>query len=66
MQILASRFNVNNIYLGRLFKEETGEYFSDYLNRIRLEMAKKLLESTLMKASEIAVQIGFLDSNYFF
>lgn len=66
LQILASRFNVNNTYLGRLFKEEIGEYFSDYLNRIRLDQAKKLLESTLIKVSEIARHIGYLDSNYFF
>ena len=65
LQILASRFNVNNIYLGRLFKEETGEFFSDYLNRVRLDKAKKLLESTLMKVSEIAGHVGFLDPNYF-
>ncbi|MBP1965341.1 helix-turn-helix transcriptional regulator [Paenibacillus aceris] len=66
LQILASRLNVNNIYLGRLFKEETGVYFSDYLNYIRLERAKELLASTLMKVSDIAGQIGFVDSNYFF
>jgi YesN/AraC family two-component response regulator len=61
LQILASLFNVNNVYLGRLFKEETNEYFSDYLTRIRLIKAKELLTTT-----DIANQIGFLDANYFF
>jgi YesN/AraC family two-component response regulator len=66
LQILASLFNVNNVYLGRLFKEETNEYFSDYLTRIRLNKAKELLATTFQKPSDIANQIGFLDANYFF
>jgi two-component system response regulator YesN len=66
LQTLSSRFNVNNVYLGRLFKEETGEYFNDYLNRIRLDQAKKLLQTTLYKASDIAAIVGFLDPNYFY
>jgi two-component system response regulator YesN len=66
LQTLSSRFNVNNVYLGRLFKEETGEYFNDYLNRIRLDQAKKLLLTTLYKASDIASIVGFLDPNYFY
>jgi two-component system response regulator YesN len=66
LQTLSSRFNVNNVYLGRLFKEETGEYFNDYLNRIRLDQAKKLLQTTLNKASDIAAIVGFLDPNYFY
>jgi two-component system response regulator YesN len=49
-----------------LFKEETGEYFNDYLNRIRLDQAKKLLQTTLNKASDIAAIVGFLDPNYFY
>lgn len=66
LQLLSMRFNVNNVYLGRLFKEETGQYFNDYLNRIRLGNAKKMLVSTALKASEIANAVGFLDPNYFF
>ncbi|MBJ6360128.1 response regulator [Paenibacillus sp. GCM10012307] len=66
LQLLSMRFNVNNVYLGRLFKEETGQYFNDYLNRIRLGHAKKMLATTALKASEIATAVGFLDPNYFY
>ncbi|TVY04267.1 response regulator transcription factor [Cohnella terricola] len=66
LQLLSDRFDVNNVYLGRLFKEETDEYFNDYLNRVRLDHAKRLLLDTTLKASVIANQVGFLDSNYFF
>ncbi|TDF93835.1 response regulator transcription factor [Paenibacillus piri] len=66
VQILADEFHLNNIYLGRLFKEQTGEYFSDYLNKIRINKAKELLETTYLKAADIAVRVGFLDPNYFY
>ncbi|WP_309119891.1 response regulator [Paenibacillus sp.] len=66
LQLLADRLHVSSIYLGRLFKAETGEYFSDFLNRLRLEEAKTLLRDTPMKASDIALKIGYSDSNYFF
>ena len=66
LKTLADKFNVNSIYLGRLFREETGEYFSDYLNRLRLEEAKRLLRETSLKAAEIAQRTGFRDPNYFY
>jgi len=66
LQMVASELHVSSIYLGRLFKAETGEFFSDYLNRLRLEEAKKQLVQTSLKASEIASLCGFSDSNYFF
>lgn len=66
LQILAGKFHVSNIYLGRLFKAETGEYFSDYLNRLRIEEAKCLLKDSHLKTTEIAIQVGFLDPNYFY
>ncbi|WP_169083920.1 response regulator [Paenibacillus sp. PL91] len=66
LQLLSLHFNVNNVYLGRLFKKETGQYFNDYLNRVRLTHAKKMLAVTALKASEIATAVGFLDPNYFY
>ncbi|MFC4601423.1 response regulator [Cohnella hongkongensis] len=66
LQMVAGELHVSPIYLGRLFKAETGEFFSDYLNRLRLEEAKRQLVQTSLKASEIASLCGFSDSNYFF
>lgn len=66
LQSVADKLHVSSIYLGRLFKAETGEYFSDFLNRIRLEEAKRQLADTHLKASEIAELCGFADANYFF
>ncbi|MGO4544080.1 response regulator [Paenibacillus sp. 2TAB23] len=66
LQQLSLHFNVNAVYLGRLFRKETEQSFNDYLNRIRLNHAKKMLAVTALKATEIATATGFLDPNYFF
>lgn len=66
LKTLADQFNINSVYLGRLFKTETGDYFSDYLNKQRLKEAKHLLKDTHLRASEIAYRVGFQDPNYFY
>ncbi|MCK0472803.1 response regulator [Halalkalibacter sp. APA_J-10(15)] len=51
---------MNADYLGKVFKKETGEKFSQYLLRIRMEKAQQLiLETEEMKMVDIAKEIGF-------
>jgi len=51
---------LNEDYLSKLFKKETGEAFSHYLLRKRIEKAKELMSNDPMsKVYEIAVQTGF-------
>ncbi|NSW90423.1 MAG: helix-turn-helix domain-containing protein [Firmicutes bacterium] len=52
-------------YLSRIFKEETGIYFIDYLIEARLELAKELLTSTNLSIEEIATVVGYSSSQYF-
>ncbi len=66
LKVISNTFNLSAAYLGRLFKEETGECFSKYLNELRIEEAKKLLISTPEKANRIALEVGYSDSNYFY
>lgn len=66
LKILASEFYVNTSYLGQQIKKETGKLFSAYLNELRIEKAKELLESTNMKASHVAKKVGYSDANYFY
>ncbi|GHU64663.1 hypothetical protein AGMMS49983_10870 [Clostridia bacterium] len=65
LKTLADRLNVNPSYLGRLFKQETSEFFNDYLSRTRIRHSEQLLSTTNMKVSEIATAIGFTSVNYF-
>lgn len=65
LQDLARQFHMNSAYLGQLFRKETGRSFSDYLNDKRIEAAKSLLKRTQLKISDIAVQVGFSNTDYF-
>ena len=57
-------FPKEGFYLGKLFKEYTGEYFNTYLDKIRIENGKKLLLQGL-KVYEVAEQVGFSNVDYF-
>lgn len=66
LKTLAGQMGVNATYLGRQFSLETKEYFSDYLNRIRVAQALQLLNDTSWKISKIAEAVGFANVSYFF
>lgn len=58
--------NVSPYYFSKLFKEETGQNFIEYLTEIRIAKAKELLSQgneTSMK--EICLSCGYQDPNYF-
>ena len=48
-----------------VFKRYTGLSPVDYLNRARVLRALELLQTTELPVSEIAVQVGIYDANYF-
>ena len=52
-------------YFSHMFKKETGEGCVEYISRIRVEKAKKLLKETLHLNYQIAEMTGFKDANYF-
>lgn len=62
---LAGEFYVTPNYLSRLFKRVTGEGCNEYIVRKRIEKARSLLETTTLKAGEIAMMVGYHDMNYF-
>ncbi len=51
-------------YFSRIFKQETGCTFVEYLTRIRLEEAKRLLRTTKLPIAEIGYAIGYQGANY--
>jgi len=65
LKTLANTLKINSAYLGRQFSLETGVFFSDYLNNVRIQHARILLNTTSMKVSEIAEKIGFSNVSYF-
>lgn len=55
----AAHFNLNKDYLGKLFKKEMGQTFSNYLNGVRIEEAKRLLRETPETVTAIAFEVGY-------
>ncbi len=65
LKTLSYEFNINTAYLGRVFKDAAGETFSNYLNRIRVEKAKYMLNQSNSTVQEISTKIGYNSTNYF-
>ncbi|MBO4902251.1 MAG: response regulator [Lachnospiraceae bacterium] len=57
--------DISPYYFSKLFKEETGENFIEYVTNIRIEKAKQLLASSRLSMKEICAQVGYADPNYF-
>ncbi|MEH6992891.1 helix-turn-helix domain-containing protein, partial [Neobacillus drentensis] len=58
---------MNADYLGKLFKKETGEKFSNYITRLRIELAINLIEKENdVKVFEIAEKIGYGENPQYF
>ena len=62
---VAKKFFLNSSYLSRVFRQESGQTFVEYLTRIRMEKAAKLLKETDLKAYQVADRIGIKDPHYF-
>lgn len=63
---MAQLVNMNSSYFSKLFKKETGESFSDYLMRIRIERATMLLCHSDLSMEEITGAIGLSNMHYFY
>ena len=61
----AEALNYHPAHIRRVFLEITGENFGEYLNRCRMEAAKQWLHTTDMMVQDIAVRLGYSNSQNF-
>ncbi len=57
--------NVSPYYFSKLFKEEEGQNFIEYLTKIRIDKARQLLREENLSIKEISIMVGYSDPNYF-
>ena len=57
--------NISPYYFSKIFKEDVGEGFVEYLTKIRMDKAKELLTTTECSMKEICSMVGYADPNYF-
>ncbi|GAU79560.1 response regulator [Fusibacter sp. 3D3] len=62
---VARSLNISPQYLSKLFKEETGQNFIEYLTHIRVVMAQTLMKTSHKSVKEISFEVGYSDPNYF-
>jgi two-component system, response regulator YesN len=62
---IADTLGVHPSYLSRTFKKELGMTLTAYINTLRIEEAKYLLDSSNESVTEIASSVGYNDPNYF-
>ncbi len=66
LKTLAYRYHMNASYLGQLFQKEVGCSFAQYLSNTKNSIAKELILNTNMKINDIARQVGYPDTSYFY
>lgn len=65
LRSLAEYLNLSKHYVCYLFRKETGENISLYVNKVRIEKAKQLVLDPNYKIKEIFDRVGFSDQQYF-
>ncbi len=62
---VSKEVDISPYYFSKLFKEETGENFIEYLTGLRINKAKQLITGSDMSMKEICTEVGYSDPNYF-
>ena len=65
MAEVSNYVSMNYSMFSATFKDYTGENFSSYLRKLRIEKSKKLLRNTDMSINEISQRVGFEDARRF-
>lgn len=63
---ISEKLDISPDYLGKLFHKDIGVSFVSYLNRVRIEEAKKMLSSSSLCLAEIIDKVGFGTMQHFF
>ena len=62
---ISKEVSVSPQYFSKIFKEEIGISFVEYVREKRIDIAKKMLRSKQYSVKEICYKIGYNDPNYF-
>lgn len=65
LEMVSEEAGLTPQYFSKVFKEETGKSFVEYLTEKRINFAINLLKSTGKNIKEISNMVGYTDVNYF-
>ena len=62
---IAQQLQISVRYLSKLFKSYMGVTLSNYINIYRINRSIQLMQTTSLTLTEIALQVGFTDSQHY-
>ncbi len=65
LEDVAGAVYLSPAYFSKVFKEQTGSSYTQYLNRLRIEESKTLLRNSTIPLVDIAGMVGYEDQSYF-
>ena len=65
LMYVADKLMLSQAYISRMFKNETGERFINYLTNIKLERSAELLRNKNIKIKNVCDIMGYSNANYF-
>ena len=65
LQKISGELGISYNYLSTIFKQISGENFSGYLTKVKMNHAKHLLMEGKLKMYEIAEKVGYVNAKYF-
>lgn len=65
LNLVANLVHLNPQYFSRYFKSKTGYTFTQYITKLRIDKAKKLLATSDKSITQISLEVGYIDPAYF-
>ncbi|MFC5468677.1 response regulator [Cohnella suwonensis] len=65
LDAIGKRVGLSPFYISKMFKEQLGVNYIDFLTECRIEKAKKLMADPERSLKEITFEVGYHDPNYF-
>lgn len=66
LEEVADSVYLSPVYFSRMFKQQTGENFTDYLIKVKMENAILLLKQPENKVYEVSSRVGYKSIKYFY
>lgn len=66
IRMLCEQFHFQEDYFNRLLKSKTGMTYTEYVQKLRLDEAEKLLQNSECSIEEISCMIGYQNKGYFY
>lgn len=65
LEEVAQTVHLSPFYFSRLFKQEKGYNFVDFMTKVRIDKAKRMLQEPDYTVVRIAAEVGYQDASYF-